>query len=397
MYKFLLFVFIGFQFSGKLSAQHQLNHTASGKIIDSYLGDIDSNILLSRINEKFRFRIFPNSPDTLLVNYTLYNNNGQVKENIEGEDIENDFVESYRGYSYINENTFQIKEIFNIPAYSIYKNRFIKKYDLADYANYNGVLKIKYPVEENKQINITSVYKITEGKKFLVVNDYDKNENHLLASSYWDIAFPEDFSYIKKADTLHEEGFVFLSSPYPGNDTYIERRKIDTLTGNTIEYVLKSMGAAENNETPFYFRVTCDYNEEGNLTRRVKYLHNDSTVLSSENFIYKFGLHLLEHRIDSDPAHPGFEEVNIYKDGMLSEKIQDNFREQQGLDIFYSYDEAGLLEKEEVYINKEFQYTDLHFYTFNSGRRVKEKKKLFERKKQLKNSYAVFSKYNNQN
>jgi hypothetical protein len=88
--------------------------------------------------------------------------------------------------------------------------------------------------------------------------------------------------------------------------------------------------------------------------------------------------------------------VNIYKNGVLIEKIQDNFAEQQGINIYYSYDEAGLLQKEDVYVNKDFQYSDLHFYTFNSGRRVKEKKKLFERKKQLKNSYAAFSKYNQQ-
>ena len=127
MFKFLLLTFIGLQLSVSLAAQHQLHHTASGKIIDTYLGEVDSNVLLGRINEKFLYRIFANSPDTLLVNYISYNNNGQLKENIEGEDIENDFVESFRGYSYINENTFQVKEIFNIPTYSIYKNRFLKK------------------------------------------------------------------------------------------------------------------------------------------------------------------------------------------------------------------------------------------------------------------------------
>jgi hypothetical protein len=278
MYKFLLFFFIGFQLSGTLSAQYQLHHTASGKIIDTYLGEVDSNVLLSRINEKFQYRILPNSPDTLLVNYTAYNNNGQLKENIEGEDIENDFVESYRGYSYINGNTFQVKEIFNIPTYSIYKTRFLKKYDLVDYANFNGVLKIKYPVEENKQINITSVYKLSEGKKFLSVSDYDKNDNHLLATSYWNISFPNDFSYIKKADTLKEEGFMLLTSSYPGNDTYTERRKIDTMTGNMVEYLLKSVVAVEN-EIPFYYKVTCEYNKEGNETRIVKY-----------------GIHLQEHK-----------------------------------------------------------------------------------------------------
>jgi hypothetical protein len=392
MFKFLLLTFIGLQLSVFLAAQNQLHHTASGKIIDTYLGEVDSNALLSRINEKFQYRIFANSPDTLLVNYTSYNNNGQLKENIEGEDIENDFVESFRGYSYINENTFQVKEIFNIPTYAIYKNRFLKKYDLVDYANFNGVLKIKYPVEENKQINITSVYKLSDGKKFLSVSDYDKNENHLLATGYWNISFPNDFSYIKKADTLREEGFLFLTSPYPGNENYIERRKIDTLTANMVEYVLKSVAAVEN-EAPFYYKVTCEYNKEGNKTRIVKYIQNESTVLASENFVYKYGIHLQEHQIDSDPGHPGFEEVNIYGNGLVVEKIQDNFAEQQGINIYYSYDENGLLEKEDVYVNKEFQYSDLHFYTFNSGRRVKEKKKLFERKKQLKDSYAAFSKY----